>query len=262
MGEKLASAAVHYGWWLPPDLSTHGPRIDSIINWMHVFMVVLFVGWGTFLVYTLIKFRARPGHKADYHGIRTHSSTYLETAVAVVEVFFLVGLSIPVWADIKSNPPKPGEADVVVRVVAEQFAWNVHYPGPDGKFGKTDVSAVSGDNPLGLVKSDESAKDDIATINQFHFPVGKKVLVYLTSKDVIHSFNLPVMRVKQDAIPGQTIPVWFEANGTGQFEIACAQLCGLGHYRMKGFFSIDTPEQYDVWLKEQSKAGGFEKAYY
>jgi cytochrome c oxidase subunit 2 len=121
---------------------------------------------------------------------------------------------------------------------------------------------VSGDNPLGLVKSDESAKDDIATINQFHFPVGKKVLVYLTSKDVIHSFNLPVMRVKQDAIPGQTIPVWFEANGTGQFEIACAQLCGLGHYRMKGFFSIDTPEQYDVWLKEQSKAGGFEKAYY
>jgi len=151
---------------------------------------------------------------------------------------------------------------VVVRVVGEQFAWNVHYPGPDGKFGKTDVSLVSSENPLGLVSGDEAAKDDITTINQFHFPVGKKVLVYLTSKDVIHSFNLPVMRVKQDAIPGQTIPVWFEATGTGQFEIACAQLCGLGHYRMKGFFSIDTPDQYAAWLKEQSKAGSFQKSYY
>jgi len=262
MGDKIAGAAVQYGWWLPPDLSTHGPRIDSIINWMHVFMAVLFVGWGSFLVYTLIRFRARPGHVADYHGIRTHGSTYIEAAVAVVEAFFLIGLSIPVWADIKARPPRPSEADVVVRVVAEQYAWNVHYPGPDGTFGKTDAALVSADNPLGLVPGDEAGKDDITTINQFHVPVGKKILVYLTSKDVIHSFNLPVMRVKQDAIPGMTVPVWFEATGTGQFEIACSQLCGLGHYRMKGYFSIDTHEQYDAWLKEQAKAGSFEESYY
>jgi len=262
MGDKVAAAAYQYGWWLPPDVSVHGPRIDSIITWMHVFMAVLFVGWSAFLVYTLIRFRARPGHVADYHGMRSQGSTYVEAGVAVVEVFFLVGLSIPVWADIKASPPLPGQADVVVRVIAEQYAWNIHYPGPDGKFGKTDVTLVGADNPLGLVPGDEAAKDDVATINQFHFPVGKKILVYLTSKDVIHSFNLPVMRVKQDAIPGQTVPVWFEATATGQFEIACAQLCGLGHYRMKGFFSIDTPEQYEAWLEEQSKAGGLENSYY
>ena len=262
MGEQVAAKVYEYGWWLPPDVSVHGARIDSIITWMHWFMLVLFIGWGSFLVYTLVKFRARPGHVADYHGVRTHNSTYLEAGIAVIEVIFLVGLSIPVWADVKANPPDPKDADVVVRVVGEQFAWNVHYPGPDKKFGKTDANLISAENPLGLVASDPATKDDIATINQFHFPVKKKILVHLTSKDVIHSFNLPVMRVKQDAIPGTTYPLWFEAAETGQFEIACAQLCGLGHYRMKGFFSIDTDEQYAAWMAEQAKAGGFQKSYY
>jgi cytochrome c oxidase subunit 2 len=251
-----------YGWWLPPDISTHGPGIDNIIVVMHWFMAALFVGWGLFLLYTIFKFRARPGHKADYHGVRTHMSSYLETAVAVVEVIILVGLSIPVWAEVKGTPPAPEDADVVVRVVGEQFAWNVHYPGKDGVFGKTDIALVNSSNPLGIDQSDPHAKDDITTINQFHFPVGKKVLVNLTSKDVIHSFWMPIMRVKQDAIPGMTVPLWFEATQTGQAEIACAQLCGLGHYRMKGFFSVDTPEQYDAWLAEQAEAASFEDDYY
>lgn len=251
-----------YGWWLPPDISTTGARIDNIILVMHWFMLILFVGWSAFMIYTLVRFRARPGVKADYHGVRSHYSTYLETAVAVFEVIVLVGLSIPVWADVKANPPSEKDADVVVRVVGEQFAWNVHYPGADGKFGKTDLNLVDGSNPLGLVPGDPNGKDDITTINQFHFPVHKKVLVYLTSKDVIHSFFLPVMRVKQDAIPGMTVPVWFEATDTGQFEIACAQLCGLGHYRMKGFFSVDTDEQYAAWLKEQQASSSFENSYY
>jgi cytochrome c oxidase subunit 2 len=252
----------HYGWGLPPDISVHGPEIDSIIVLMHWFMLVLFIGWGIFMATALFKFRARDGHGANYHGVKSHLSTYLEVGVAVVEVIFLVFLSIPVWAEIKATPPTPDEADVNVRVVAEQFAWNIHYPGPDGKFGKTDVALVGGDNPLGIDRADPAAKDDVTTINQFHFPVNKKILVNLTSKDVIHSFALPVMRVKQDAIPGMTVPVWFEAEETGQFEIACAQLCGLGHYRMKGFFSVDTPEQYDAWLKEQAEAASFESDYY
>ncbi|TFH20662.1 MAG: hypothetical protein E4H03_11865, partial [Myxococcales bacterium] len=108
-----------------------------------------------------------------------------------------------------------------------------------------------------------AAKDDIATINQFHFPVGKKVLLSLTSKDVIHSFWMNIMRVKQDAIPGNTVPLWFEAKQTGKGEISCAQLCGLGHYRMKGFFSVDTDEEYAAWLAEQAKssAGGADDYY-
>jgi cytochrome c oxidase subunit 2 len=251
-----------YGWWLPPDISTHGADIDNIISLLHWFMLVLFVGWGVFMIYTIIRFRARPGHKADYHGVRTHLSSYIETMVAVVEVIILVGLSIPVWAEVKSNPPTPEEADVVVRVVGEQFAWNVHYPGPDGVFGKTDIALVNSNNPLGIDQSDPHAKDDVTTINQFHFPVGKTVLVNLTAKDVIHSFWLPIMRVKQDAIPGTTVPLWFEATETGEAEITCAQLCGLGHYRMKGYFSVDTPEEYDAWLAEQAEAASFEDDYY
>ncbi len=253
---------VEYGWWLPVDVSTHGAQIDNIISVLHWFMLVLFIGWGTFFLYTLIKFRARPGHNADYKGVTTHFSTYLETAVAVFEVIVLVGLSIPVWAEVKSDPPTPTEADVVVRVVGEQFAWNIHYPGPDGTFGKTDVALVDQSNPLGIDWKDPAAGDDITTVNQFHFPVNKQVLVNLTSKDVIHSFALPSMRVKQDAIPGMTVPVWFEAKATGQFEIACAQLCGLGHYRMKGFYSIDTEEEYAAWLKEQAESASFEDDYY
>ncbi len=251
-----------YGWWLPPDVSVHGAAIDQIIILMHWFMLVLFVGWGAFFVYMLVRFRARPGLAADYHGIQTHFSTYIEVAVVVVEVILLVGLSIPVWAELKVDPPSPKDAEVVARIVGEQFAWNVHYPGPDGKFGKTDVSLVNGNNPLGMVPGDADGQDDVTTINHFHFPVGKKVLVHLTSKDVIHSFSMPVMRVKQDAIPGMTVPLWFEAKDTGEFEIGCAQLCGLGHYRMKGFFKVETPEEFEAWLAEQAKANEGTDSYY
>lgn len=251
-----------YGWWLPAQISTHGDQIDNIITILHWFMALLFVGWGAFLVYTLIRFRARPGQVADYEGVKTHASSYLEGAIALVEVIILVGLSIPVWAEVKANPPSAEEADLEVRVVGEQFAWNIHYPGVDGKFGRTKVELVDGSNPLGIDYDDPAAKDDVTTINQFHFPVGKKVLLNLSSKDVIHSFWLPIMRVKQDAIPGMTVPLWFEARETGEAEIACEQLCGLGHYRMKGFFSVDTDEEFGEWMEEQIASSSFEDDYY
>ncbi len=251
-----------YGYWSPIDISTHGHHIDSIIALIHWFMLVLFIGWGAFFLYSLWRFSASRQPKADYKGVTSHYSTYLEVGVAIFEVFLLVGLSIPVWADVKGNVPPEGEADMVVRVVAEQFAWNIHYPGEDGVFGRTDVNLVDGSNPLGLDPGDEAGKDDITTINQFHFPVGKKVLVYLTSKDVIHSFHMNVMRVKQDAIPGMTIPVWFEAKETGDFEISCAQLCGLGHYLMKGFFKVHTDESFAEWKAEQAASAEFEDSYY
>ena len=252
----------HYGWWYPVDISTHGYRIDGMIDILHWFMLALFVGWGIFFIYTLVRFRASRGHTADYHGVQSHFTTWIETGVAAFEVFLLVGLAIPLWADVKANPPTDQEADVVVRVVAEQFAWNIHYPGADGKFGRTDVNLVGADNPLGIDSDDAAAADDITTINQLHFPVNKKVLVYLSSKDVIHSFGLNVMRVKQDAIPGMTVPVWFEAKETGDFEISCAQLCGLGHYRMKGFFKVHTDETYGEWVEEQIAAAALEEDYY
>jgi cytochrome c oxidase subunit 2 len=138
-----------------------------------------------------------------------------------------------------------------VHVVAEQFAWNVHYPGPDGVFGAREIALVDPvTNPLGLKTDDPAARDDIVTMNELHLPVDRPAIVHLTSKDVIHSFALPVMRVKQDVIPGLSIPVWFVPTQTGEYEIACAQLCGIGHYRMRGYLTIHTAEEYAAWLAQ------------
>jgi cytochrome c oxidase subunit 2 len=237
----------YYGWGLPLDISKHGAAIDRLINVLHVFMIVLFVGWFVFLVYTLVKYRARPGHKATYDVHHFKAPTYLEVFVALFEVVLLVGFSFPIWHQYKNVPP-PKDKAFEVRIVAEQFAWNVHYPGADRQFGKTSPKLMGASNPVGLDKSDPAAADDVVAINQLHVPVNTPVIAHLTSKDVIHSFFLPVARVKQDTIPGQEIPVWFETTKTGKFEIACAQLCGLGHYRMRGFFLVDSQEDFNKWF--------------
>ncbi|MBI4428034.1 MAG: hypothetical protein HY562_02830 [Ignavibacteriales bacterium] len=192
----------------PVVASAHGPEIDNMTSVMHWAMLILFVGWGTFLLFTIMRFRSSRNPKADYLGLRSHASNYLEGGVAIFEIVVLIGLAFPLWAKRVNAFPSEKEA-LIVRVVGEQFNWNVHYPGADGVFGRTDISLVSAENPLGLDRSDASAKDDITTINQFHLPVNKPVIVRLSSKDVIHSFSLPFFRVKQDAIPGDVFPVWF-----------------------------------------------------
>ena len=242
----------YYGWWLPFNASAHGAAVDQMIVILHVFMAVLFVGWLAYLLLALFKFRARPGHQAAYKTHHFKAPNYIEVGIAIFEAVLLVGFSFPVFHYYRNELPPKSQA-LEVHIVAEQFAWNIHYPGPDGVFGKTNPALINPSNPLGLDRSDPGAKDDITMINQLHIPVGKPVLVHLRTKDVIHSFFLPVMRVKQDAIPGQTIPVWFEAAKTGKFEIACAQLCGLGHYRMRGFFFIDSKEDFAKWMAQHGK---------
>jgi cytochrome c oxidase subunit 2 len=218
--------------------------------YIHILMAVLFVGWGLFYIYCLVRFRSRRDHKADYTGVKSHVSSWLEGAVAVIEALFLLVLAFPIWSEVKAKPPSEDEADVVVSVIAQQFAWNMHYPGADGVFGRRDIGLVTDDNVWGLDRNDPHAKDDITTINQLNLPVDKMVLVKLTSQDVIHSFFLPQMRVKQDAIPGMEFPVYFKPVMTGNWEIACAQLCGLGHYRMRGMLNIQTEAEYEQWLAE------------
>ncbi len=198
---------------LPPDGSAHGPQIDNLIALIHWIMFALFAGWGVYFTAILIRFRSSKQAKASYHGVKSHFSTYVEAGVIVVEAILLVVFSIPIWAERVDAFPSE-EGSTVVRIVAEQFAWNVHYPGSDGVFGKTSLSLVGTDNPLGLDRSDPAAHDDITTINQLNLPLGKPVLIHLTSKDVIHSLNLTAYRVKQDAIPGLSIPVWFEPTKT------------------------------------------------
>jgi cytochrome c oxidase subunit 2 len=240
-----------YGFWLPMDVSTHGAQIDQLIAIVHWFMLLLFVGWGAFFVYCLIKFRARPGRIAIYNPPKALFTKWIEAGVIVFEVLVLFGFSTPVWFRYKNHPPTEKDS-LVVKLVSEQFAWNFHYAGKDGKFGKQTESLMSGDNPVGMDPDDPDGKDDIVTVNQFHIPVNKQVIVQISSKDVIHSFNIPVLRVKQDAIPGSRIPVWFQATQTGHFELACAQLCGLGHYRMRADVLIDSPEDYAKWEKENT----------
>lgn len=254
----------------PPAASAHAGDIDRMIDLVHVLMFILFIGWMAFFLYTLFRFRAKRNPVADYDGVKSRTNTYLEIAVAIAEGVLLIGFSIPMWAERMDEIPS-AEESVQVRVVAQQFAWNIWYPGADGVFGAQNLELINEEtNPLGIDREDEAAKDDITTINQLHLPVDKPAVIHLSSKDVIHSFNLPNMRVKQDAIPGLSIPLWFvptkttaqmrEETGNEEFgfEIACAQLCGNSHYRMRGFLTIHTQEEFDSWLAEQAEeaAGG------
>jgi cytochrome c oxidase subunit II len=251
---------------LPALAAARGAEIDNLIGWMHIFMFILFVGWSGFFVYCLVRFHHSRQPVADYAGVKSHTSSYLEVAVAVVEAVLLVGFSIPIWAARVDHIPPESEA-LVVQVTGEQFAWNVHYAGPDGKFGRTDIKLIDlQSNPLGLDSADPAAKDDVTTLNQLYLPVNTPIIVKLRSKDVIHSFNVPQFRVKQDAIPGFTIPVWFVPNVTTaemrtrtgnpefQYEIACAQLCGLGHARMRAFVTVLSADEFQKWMQEQVKA--------
>jgi cytochrome c oxidase subunit 2 len=227
-------------------------------------MLVLFIGWGAFFLFVLVRFRRGANPKADYAGAKGKIAKSTEIAVAIVEVALLVFYAIPAWATRVREIPAENEA-TVVRVVSEQFAWNVHYAGPDRQFGRTNIKLVSSDNPLGLDRSDPVAKDDITDINNLHLPVNRPVLVHLSSKDVIHSFGLYEMRVKQDAIPGMQIPVWFvptvttddmrrnTGNPNFEYEITCSQLCGLGHYRMRGVVIVHTADDFQKWLDEQGR---------
>ena len=253
---------------LPINMSVQGAAIDEINAIVHWLMLVLFVGWGSFFIVSLVKFRASKNAKADYIGVKSHLSSLLEAVVAVIEIVILFGFGFPIWAARVTDVPSTYES-VHLRVVAQQFAWNFHYPGPDGKFGKTRADLVDEqENPVGLDRSSDNASDDFYTVNQLHVPVNKKIRIDLTSLDVIHSFTLPELRVKQDVIPGMVIPVHFTATMTSDeflkttigtkregksLEVTCAQLCGLGHYRMRGFFTVHDDEGYQAWLDEQAE---------
>ena len=321
----MFTLAAGYHWWFPLDASAHGNQIDRLIVLTHWFMAALFVGWGVYFIYCLARFRSRPGHQPTTQLPKAKASKYAEVVVVLVEAVLLLGFSIPIWARVRgaSHAPNPADA-LVVRVVAEQFAWNFHYPGKDGIFGQTDTTLISTENSIGLDPDDGAAKDDIVTINEMHVPVERDVLVHLTSKDVIHSFGVPLLRVKQDVIPGISSPIWFRATQTTDeirsqlvqtyathaatmvllkdhvpmadyqapdgthilkkgttvmhvitaeqlaklaaagidqikaaprvpTQIACAQLCGIQHYQMRGYLRIDTVEKYAEWVAEQEQ---------
>jgi cytochrome c oxidase subunit 2 len=240
---------------LPPNASEHGYQIDHIIEFCHWFMGALFIGWSAFFIYVLVRFRKSRHPVADHEGVKSGISTHLEFAVVLIEAVLLVGFAIPLWAKRVNSFPDDKDA-ILVHAIGQQFNWNFHLPGPDGQFGRREIALLSNSNPLGLDYNDPAAKDDIVVQGELHVPVDRPVIIELSSKDVIHNFAMPNMRMAQDAIPGQLIPMWFKPIKTGSYEVVCGQLCGLGHYGMKGMLVVDNPAEYQAWLKERAELGG------
>jgi cytochrome c oxidase subunit 2 len=211
--------------WLPENVSTFGGEIDSLFYLIYYITGAVFILVTVLMVLFLILYRHREGRRATY----SHGNTALEIIWTVIPAIILVALSfmsVSSWGKIKSHAPP---SDFQIQVTAKQFNWEIVYPGPDGKFG---------------------TEDDLQIDNDMHVPVNKVVHIILKSKDVIHSFFLPQLRVKQDAVPGRDILVWFEATKPGRYELPCAELCGFGHSGMRGWLYVHTPENYQKWARE------------
>lgn len=229
-----SAGALPFWLHLPEQASTYAHEIDGMFHLIMWITGIIFVIVELLLLYFLWKYRHREGRQAHY----THGNNRLEVIWTIIPALICVMLALMsrrIWTNIKEKMP---EGALQVQITGEQFAWNFKYAGADGKF----------DTP-----------DDVITLNQLHFPVGKPVVATLSSKDVIHSFYLPEFRVKQDAVPGLKTRIWFEGNRVGSWDIACAELCGLGHFRMKGFVTVDTPEDFQKWLAEQAAAQAAEQ---
>ncbi len=230
----LSVGAFAYGpawsdesWSLPGNVSKLGARVDHLYWIILGITGVVFVGTQAALAWAAYRYSAdRPGLKADYF----HGSQLLEVVWTIIPAGILVFLALyqmGTWADIKFRSAAPKVAPLA-EVTARQFQWVIRYPGPDGRLHST---------------------DDLVTVNDLHMVKGVDTLIQLKSSDVLHSFFLPRMRIKQDAVPGLTIPVWFDSDTAGRFEIACAELCGWGHYKMRGELTVhETPAQFQEWL--------------
>lgn len=237
---------------LPALASEEGKGVDGLLIYVHLLMAALFIGWLAYFAYSLWRFRRERHPRADHHGVRSHASNYIELGVAGIEAALLIFIAIPLWARAVDKFPD-AEDSTVVQVVAQQFNWNFRLPGKDGGFGRQDMRFVAETNIFGVDPADAAGKDDAQVLNELHVPVNKPVIAHISSKDVIHSFKIPAMRMTQDAIPGMRIPIHFKPTKEGSYRIYCAQLCGNGHAAMaQGVLVVEAPEAYDKWLATKS----------
>ncbi len=210
------------------NISTFGGDVDALFWAILALTGVAFIVTESILLYSIIRYRRREGEKASY----VHGNRRLEIMWTVIPGVLFFGLAIVqvgTWREIKVTLP-PASESLEIMLEAEQFEWYPTYAGPDGAFGTDD--------------------DIEAPINIMHVPVNQKVIVHLSARDVLHSFFVPALRLKQDAVPGRVISLWFEATETGEYEIACAELCGLGHYKMRGFLTVEEDQTFEEWLVE------------
>ena len=236
-------------WWLPAGFSTATAAIDHQFAVTFVLMGVIFVAAQLGLGFFVWKYRSEAStNRADY----SHGNLKLEIIWTALTAILFIGLNLagsPIWAAERFRPAMDGATRV--EVTGMQFAWYFRYPGPDGKFGiarpELEDPSAGGEAALGLDPADPASKDDIVT-GVMEVPVGREVEVILRANDVIHSFFVPAMRFKQDAVPGLAIHMHFTPTQIGDYEIACAELCGLGHYKMHGMMKVVSQDDFDKWL--------------
>jgi cytochrome c oxidase subunit II len=238
-------------WWFPPAITEFGTQIDSQFHRTLVITGIVFILAQLGLAWVIFRYRDQGRKVAFFEGNST-----LEFVWTVATVILFVGLGLygeHAWAEAHFQGAAPGALQV--EITGQQFAWNFRYAGPDGKWGQTKpelVSASSG-NPLGMDPRDPASKDDIVS-PVMYVPVGQEVELLLRTQDVTHSFYVRELRLKQDAVPGMVIHMHFNATVPGEYEIACAELCGLGHYRMRSFLYVVSQAEYDKWARDQETA--------
>jgi cytochrome c oxidase subunit 2 len=238
---------------LPPCVTTTGLQIDSIIKMIFWLTAIVFVLTQGTYIYYLIVYRRRPGVPAHY----SHGNNTLEIIWTTAPTVIFLALAIysnRVWEEI--HRPAPDNA-LTIDVSSYQFGWQMRYPGITGQLAPMDVRKITPQNPFGTDPENPKTAQDVITTDLV-IPVGRPVHVLLHSRDVIHSFYVPEFRLYQDCVPGRTIGwVWFQATQTGDFQLACNQLCGTGHYNMKAPIKIVSEEEFQKWLtpRQQKNAG-------
>src|ERR1700680_3149508 len=250
---KSAGTVVMHVWAAPVDISTVGPRIDRQLNETMVATGVLFISSQLILGAFVWKSGDKKGsRKVKYFPGGAGPLVALSIVLVGIEILVLSLVGSKVWAAIYMTPPEPGSMHI--DVAAEQFAFYFRYPGPDGQFGVVYPDPVK--DGIGNYfcldpQNDVAARDDIV-VGTLTIPVNKPIFLTMHTKDMIHSFYVPELRIQQDIVPGLTLPLHFTATRTGRYEIVCTQLCGLGHYSMRAFLEVVPQDQFDEWLKTQA----------
>ena len=237
--------------WFTPTASQHAPLVDRVLIYLMITTGgMLLIGHLVF-GYFIWKFsrQSRVTCRMVKPKFERFWSLALGAVMAIVAEGGVLALGLPVWDQFYGSEA-PANA-VQVEVTAEEFNWNIRYHGPDGIFGRVAPELINLDNPIGLDAEDVASKDDLLLLAEFFLPVNRAANIRLRSKDVLHSFYLPNFRVKQDAVPGMEIEIWFVPTKVGTYELACAELCGFGHYKMRGILHVVSDQEFEQFLQEE-----------
>ncbi len=241
----VGSVLFHFWspWWFTPVASNWG-TIDDIIIITFVITGLVFAAVVLFMAYAIYKFRHQEDRRADYEPENKKLELWL-TVATTAGVIVLLAPGLAVWADFVTVPEGAAEFEAV----GEQWRWSYRFPGADGKLGTTDATNISYDNPFGMNSADPDGRDDVLIEDyELHLPIGSPIKVLLRSKDVLHDFYVPQFRAKMDIVPGLVSYFWFTPTRAGTYDLICAELCGTGHYSMKGQVTLESEADFQAWL--------------